>query len=471
MTSLRSSSFAIASVCARGESSLTASKTVVRPAKTAAAISLTLCCSHSDARLSIGKGYAVRFTMVPTPPQERGGTGYPGYFTAETQRKRHPAVRILVVSSAALYFASGESLYLGAGLLLAACVVPRRWSLLRSTSSWLGLILLIVACPPVSWLTYAIFGSVFLLWLFTPAKRRSSSFAATGALIAVVLFISGSEWSHRQLPTINAPRDHHLVILGDSLSAGLGEATPWPTILERTTGVQVKNLACAGAGVRDALAMASQVTPEDHLVLLEIGGNDLLAGVPSREFASPLAESAIVVLIIAILVRGVVPIVAMLHVPIMVLVPVVAIVEMMPVVGPVPVTILAGVPVAAAADCRRRADVESVVRHGHGILCKGVSVEIEVAGGARGAGEGDGRTCKNGPADVCPRHCHSLSNPPGHVAGIPAVCHDDREVGCRKCTGAGCVVRPCPDKERPGCVRVTLRIKSQCARQRCSAIE
>ena len=147
---------------------------------------------------------------------------------------------------------------------------------------------MIVACPPVSWLTYAILGSAFLLWLFTPANRRSSSLAATAALITAVLFISGSEWPHRVLPTIHAPHDHHLVILGDSLSAGLGEATPWPTILERTTGVQVKNLARAGAGVRDALAMASQVTPEDHLVLLEIGGNDLLAGVPSREFASGL---------------------------------------------------------------------------------------------------------------------------------------------------------------------------------------
>jgi hypothetical protein len=169
------------------------------------------------------------------------------------------------VSPAALYFASGESLYLGAGLLLAACVVPRRWSLLRSASSWLGLILMIVACPPVSWLTYAILGSAFLFWLFIPANRKSSSFAATAALIAVVLFISGSEWSHRTLPTIHAPHDRHLVILGDSLSAGLGEATPWPTILERTTGFPLKNLARAGAGVRDALAMASQITPQDHL--------------------------------------------------------------------------------------------------------------------------------------------------------------------------------------------------------------
>src|SRR5439155_8992316 len=50
--SLRSSSFVIASVWARGKSSLAASKTVVRPSNTACATSLARCRSSSDALLS-----------------------------------------------------------------------------------------------------------------------------------------------------------------------------------------------------------------------------------------------------------------------------------------------------------------------------------------------------------------------------------------------------------------------------------
>jgi lysophospholipase L1-like esterase len=34
--------------------------------------------------------------------------------------------------------------------------------------------------------------------------------------------------------------------------------------------------------------MAERLTPEDHVVLIEIGGNDLLEGVPSEEFGKAL---------------------------------------------------------------------------------------------------------------------------------------------------------------------------------------
>jgi lysophospholipase L1-like esterase len=50
------------------------------------------------------------------------------------------------------------------------------------------------------------------------------------------------------------------------------------------TGIPVKNLARPGAGVVEGRAMAGQITPGDHLVLIEIGGNDLLSGVSSAEF-------------------------------------------------------------------------------------------------------------------------------------------------------------------------------------------
>ncbi len=194
------------------------------------------------------------------------------------------------MNSVALYFASGESLYLGAALLVAACFVPRRWSLARSVSAWLGLILMVVACPPLSWLIYASLACLFLLWLFIAEKARWVSIVVTVSLIAFVLLIAGSEFSHRKLPSITGVRDSHMVIIGDSLSSGLGEAKPWPVVLEETSGIGIKNLARAGAGVHEASEMAAHVSSDDHVVLLEIGGNDLLAGLPSDKFAEGLEE-------------------------------------------------------------------------------------------------------------------------------------------------------------------------------------
>jgi acyl-CoA thioesterase I len=55
-----------------------------------------------------------------------------------------------------------------------------------------------------------------------------------------------------------------------------------------TAGTQETSAARPGAQSRDALTMAEKLTPEDHVVLIEIGGNDLLEGVPSVEFGKAL---------------------------------------------------------------------------------------------------------------------------------------------------------------------------------------
>jgi 4-amino-4-deoxy-L-arabinose transferase-like glycosyltransferase len=69
-----------------------------------------------------------------------------------------------------LYFASGDSLYTGAGLLLLAVVISRylrerRWLRLRNLAAWLGLALMVMACPPFSWVVDAIILAAFSLWL------------------------------------------------------------------------------------------------------------------------------------------------------------------------------------------------------------------------------------------------------------------------------------------------------------------
>ena len=189
------------------------------------------------------------------------------------------------MSPAALYFASGESLYPGVVFLLLGVMAPERWPVLRSLSGWIGLILMVGACPPAPWWAYGIFVGIFLLWLFRPKKLSRA--AATMMLAMGVFLVLGTELSQRKMPVIAGGTEHSLVIIGDSLSSGIGGPS-WPTILEHSAGISIKNLSRPGAGVRDALAMAAQMTREDHLLLLEIGGNDLLGGIPSADFANGL---------------------------------------------------------------------------------------------------------------------------------------------------------------------------------------
>ena len=79
------------------------------------------------------------------------------------------------------------------------------------------------------------------------------------------------------------------MVIGDSISSGVDpHVDPWPLVLQQITGIPVKKLARPGAGTAEAQAMAKSIIPHDHLLLIEIGGNDLLAGVKSSEFEGAL---------------------------------------------------------------------------------------------------------------------------------------------------------------------------------------
>jgi lysophospholipase L1-like esterase len=87
------------------------------------------------------------------------------------------------------------------------------------------------------------------------------------------------------MPAVNGEPGDHLLVIGDSISAGIATGVAaWPTILQQQTSIPVKNLSRPGAGVAEARLMAAQVEPQDTIVLIEIGGNDLLSGISSADF-------------------------------------------------------------------------------------------------------------------------------------------------------------------------------------------
>jgi lysophospholipase L1-like esterase len=153
--------------------------------------------------------------------------------------------------------------------------------------------LIVMAAPPFSFAVDAVFGFVFVAWFFTRrmtwsgvARLRTVS---AGVLVVMLLLLTSSELMHRRIPRIEGSASDHLVVIGDSISAGSDPRIPnWPAIFESRTGMGVKNLSQPGAGVADALMQASQVQPQDTLLLLEIGGNDLLSGGSSAEFGQNL---------------------------------------------------------------------------------------------------------------------------------------------------------------------------------------
>lgn len=106
--------------------------------------------------------------------------------------------------------------------------------------------------------------------------------------ISVLLVAAEIPWT--MCPTVALGHDRSIVVLGDSLSAGLGEGegTPWPVQLGASHRLKVHNLSEAGATTQDALR---QIKSTDHfpgLVIVELGGNDLLGGRSCEAFAHDL---------------------------------------------------------------------------------------------------------------------------------------------------------------------------------------
>src|SRR5215469_14516318 len=87
------------------------------------------------------------------------------------------------------------------------------------------------------------------------------------------------------MPRITGSPSDHVVVIGDSISSGIDRhIEAWPAVLQQACGVEVRNLAMPGALVSDGPLMARDLTHDDHLVLIEIGGNDLLMGASSDEY-------------------------------------------------------------------------------------------------------------------------------------------------------------------------------------------
>lgn len=88
------------------------------------------------------------------------------------------------------------------------------------------------------------------------------------------------------------PRDATVLILGDSLSYGTGakEGEDYPTLLAKTTGWQIINKGIPGDTSADALARLPALLTEYHpqLLIVELGGNDLLHQVPQSQIAANL---------------------------------------------------------------------------------------------------------------------------------------------------------------------------------------
>jgi acyl-CoA thioesterase-1 len=87
-------------------------------------------------------------------------------------------------------------------------------------------------------------------------------------------------------PEIDSVPRRSITIIGDSVTAGVGSdetSERWPQILEREHGIAVHDMSHVEETAASALKRVRSHKVDSPIVVVEIGGNDLLGGTPSAD--------------------------------------------------------------------------------------------------------------------------------------------------------------------------------------------
>jgi lysophospholipase L1-like esterase len=182
---------------------------------------------------------------------------------------------------------SGHLLGLGLGLAMLGVVIAKRWAW-SAALVWSGITSAVLSAVPWHPLLYVGVVVTGTIW----HRCRHGKHARTGnvAFLAVLTVAFAFEYAPGFGGRVPPPSEAVICVLGDSISAGLTGSPngTWPALLAQTTGRKIVNLAHAGATLTNGLGQARAIPAGPTIVLVELGGNDLLSGTTTERFAADL---------------------------------------------------------------------------------------------------------------------------------------------------------------------------------------
>jgi acyl-CoA thioesterase I len=193
------------------------------------------------------------------------------------------------------HIVSGHSFFTGIALVITAAILSTRpaggWrNRLMVLCATVGLIALVVSSTAIPYGYYVVAGAVMLVWTASAIRKRWRR----GSAFAVVAVWMGAVWAEAPYHITGSLRpvsERSMAVIGDSISAGMGgqdTAETWPRILARTRQLAVHDLSQAGETTASARKRVQANPVQAPVVVVEIGGNDLLGTTPAAQFADDL---------------------------------------------------------------------------------------------------------------------------------------------------------------------------------------
>jgi acyl-CoA thioesterase I len=196
-----------------------------------------------------------------------------------------------------LRFADGTSFFAGLAMAAVADLLLLRFraGLMRAVLTVLalaGIIFVVISATPLPVWAYAVWLFVAVASLVTgniATCRRNVRSVMAGLVVITTTAFGLAEFPYHRLPHIDVPRGTNIYVLGDSISAGMGTKHKcWPVVLSEMTSLSVVNLAQPGATVQSALKQADGIAASNAVVVVEIGGNDMLGDADATTFRNQL---------------------------------------------------------------------------------------------------------------------------------------------------------------------------------------
>ena len=198
------------------------------------------------------------------------------------------------------HFANGTSFFVGAMILLIAVMLSslkkNKWrNLLIYPLVLVATVEILLSATPLSLWFYILWGIATIAWLIAcgrPSIPQRVRFYSQIAVVILCCIAMAIELPYHLAPHIPKGEHKTLYVIGDSVSAGIGgiKEAPWPMLLGKEHNVNVINLAIAGATATSAIKQAKQVQDPNAIVLIEIGGNDMLTPTPTKDFETSLEQ-------------------------------------------------------------------------------------------------------------------------------------------------------------------------------------
>lgn len=192
------------------------------------------------------------------------------------------------------HVASGQSLFSGIVLMIAAAQL-RLWPQpIYGRLAWLALLLgviaIVISSTAIPYWIYGFAGLATLPW-FSVHYQKAWQHWAPHLMMAAWLIVAACEVPYHAMPTVRPSYGRSLAVIGDSVTAGVDgdqKSETWPTIFAREHNVTVQDISHVGETAASALKRVRQQPVNANLVFIEIGGNDLLGSTTAADFGRDL---------------------------------------------------------------------------------------------------------------------------------------------------------------------------------------